>query len=631
MKVALLSLALISTHASAQDTDVFRLTVRRDVMVPMRDGVRLATDLYLPSARHSDSTTAQPVPTILVRLPYGKGNWSAALGDSFFVRHGYAFVIQDTRGRFGSEGVWHMLTDDGPDGQDTCRWIAAQSWSDGRIGMMGISYFGGTQHALAMEGCPYLKTVVPTDAMSNMGYQSIRNAGAFELRFFNWAFYGAAIGSREARDSAIKTRLDTMYANRRIYLRFLPIRPGSTPLRLAPEYETWLVEAMRHGANDEFWKQNDIVDYGDHYQDMPVYLVGGWYDSWGGNTSVNYQVLSRRLKGPVYLIMGPWIHGAQGDSMHGQVNFGSAAAIPDVPAWHLTWFDHWLKGLENDVGRRAPFASKVRIFVMGTGDGHADGTGRLYHGGYWRDEQEWPLARARPTKLFLRSDGRLSSQAPRDASSFSRYDFDPRDPVPTIGGNISFGHGLMMPQGAWDQKCGKEILNCQDPIPLSARRDVLVFQTAALDKPVEVTGEITVTLWVASSSFDTDFTAKLIDVYPPSADFPAGFDLNLEDGIIRARFWKSLRRETLLQPNRIYPVAIRLYPTSNVFKKGHRIRLDISSSNFPRFDVNPNTGEPLGQHRRMIVATNTIYHDVAHPSHVTLPTVPTVATRSEHP
>ena len=630
MKVALLSLALISTHASAQDTDVFRLTVRRDVMVPMRDGVRLATDVYIPTALQGDSGTPKPVPTILVRLPYGKGHWSAALGDTFFVKHGYAFVIQDTRGRFQSEGVWHMLTDDGPDGQDTCRWIAAQPWSDGRIGMMGISYFGGTQHALAMEGCPYLKTVVPTDAMSNMGYQSIRNAGAFELRFFNWAFYGAAIGSRESRDTAVRARLDTMYQNRRSYLRFLPIRLGSTPLHLAPEYEAWLVDAMRHGADDAFWKQNDIIDYGERYQDMPVYLVGGWYDSWGGNTSANYQVLSRRLKGPVYLIMGPWIHGEQGDSVHGQVNFGSAAAIPDRRAWHLTWFDHWLKGIDNDLGKRPPFASKVRIFVMGTGDGHRDATGRLYHGGYWRDEQEWPLTRARSLRLYLGSEGRLSTHPSLDAHSFSTYDFDPRDPVPTIGGNISFGDGLML-QGAWDQKCSNQIWNCQDPIPLSARRDVLVFQTNPLDEEVEVTGEITVTLWVASSTFDTDFTAKLIDVYPPSAGFPAGFDLNLEDGIVRARFSKSLRRETLLQPNRIYPVAIRLYPTSNVFKKGHRIRLDISSSNFPRFDVNPNTGEPLGQHRRMIVATNTIYHDVAHPSHVTLPTVPTVATGSEHP
>jgi len=267
---------------------------------------------------------------------------------------------------------------------------------------------------------------------------------------------------------------------------------------------------------------------------------------------------------------------------------------------------------------------------MGTGDGHRDAAGRLYHGGYWRDEQEWPLTRARSLKLYLTSEGRLLTHLPLDAHSFSKYDFDPRDPVPTIGGNISFGDGLML-QGAWDQKCSNQVWNCQDPVPLSARRDILVFQTNPLDDDVEVTGEITVTLWVASSTFDTDFTAKLIDVYPPSADFPAGFDLNLEDGIVRARFWRSLRKETLLQPNRIYPVAIRLYPTSNVFKKGHRIRLDISSSNFPRFDVNPNTGEPLGQHRRMIVATNTIYHDAAHPSHVTLPTIPAVATRSEHP
>jgi len=592
-----------------------QITIERGVMVPMRDGVRLATDVYLPPGEPGES-----FPAILVRTPYGKRTEADRLGDTVFARQGYAVVYQDTRGRFDSEGVWHMMTDDGRDGRDACLWIGSQPWSNKRIGMMGISYVGGTQHAIAMEGCPYLKTVVPIDAVSNPCHQSMRNAGAFELRFFNWAFYGAAIGSHAGRDPATKTVLDTMYASRRLYLDVLPLRRGLTPLKLAPEYEEWIVEAMQHGADDAFWEQNDIIDHGDRYQDIPVYLVGGWYDSWGGNTSANYQVLSKRLTSPVYLIMGPWTHGGQARSEHGQVSFGADAAIPNTALWHAAWFDRWLKERDNEVGKRPPFATKVRIFVMGTGDGHRDSNGRLFHGGSWRDEREWPLARARATKLFLRVGGALSTVAPTAATGAIAYQFDPANPVPTIGGNISFHNGLMQ-QGGWDQRGNKEIWNWPNPIPLSARRDVLVFQTEPLTEDVEVTGEITVTLYASSSALDTDFTAKVIDVYPPSKDFPGGFDLNLEDGIVRGRFRESVHQEILLRPGTVYPFPIKLYPTSNVFKTGHRIRLDISSSNFPRFDVNPNTGEPLGRHRRMITATNTVYFDAARPSHVTLPIV----------
>jgi putative CocE/NonD family hydrolase len=612
---AALAFVIAAGPAAAQEYDVL---LERSVMMPARDGVKLATDLYFPArgGRRADGK----FPAILVRTPYGKAIEANRLGDSLFARNGYVVVYQDVRGRFESEGVWHMMTDDGKDGQDACNWIGRQPWSNGAVGMMGISYVGGTQHAVAMEGCPFLKTVVPIDAVSNTGHQSMRNGGAFELRFFNWPFYGAAIGSRQSRDPGLKAVLDTMYANRKLYLMNLPIRRGTTPLALAPEYEDWLVEAMQRPGGDPFWKQNDIIDYPERYQDIPVYLVGGWYDSWAGNTSRNYQILSRRLKSPVYLIFGPWIHGMQRASSHGMVDFGPEAAIPNTQRWHLTWFDHFLKQADNDVGKRAPFTTKVRIFVMGTGDGHRE-QGRLFHGGYWRDEREWPLARAKDTRFYLTEGGELARTAPTAARASTTYQYDPANPVPTIGGNISFGQGLMQ-QGGWDQRGSKETGTYTEPLPLSARRDVLVFRTEPLTEDVEVTGEITVNLWISSDALDTDFTAKLIDVYPSSADWPGGFDLNLEDGIIRARFRRSIARETLLRPGAIEPVAIKLYPTSNVFKKGHRIRLDVSSSNFPRFDLNPNTGEPLGRHRRQRVATNTIWHDAAHPSHVTLPIVP---------
>jgi putative CocE/NonD family hydrolase len=319
--------------------------------------------------------------------------------------------------------------------------------------------------------------------------------------------------------------------------------------------------------------------------------------------------------------MGPWIHGQQGSSAHGQASFGPDAAIPDPLAWRLEWYDHWLKGIDNSVGKKAPFATKVRIFVMGTGDGTKTKDGKLNHGGFWRDEHEWPLARTRYTEFYLHPNGRLSPERPTTEQSSTRFTYDPRHPVPTIGGNISSGDEILL-QGAWDQRGGPHIGNWPVPIPLSARNDILVFQTDPLEKDVEVTGEICVKLWASSSAVDTDFTAKLIDVYPPSSDDPGGCDLNIGDGILRARFRESLKYEKLMTPGTIYPLTIKLYPTSNIFQKGHRIRVDISSSNFPRFDLNPNTGEPLGDHRRMVTAFNTVCHDAAHPSHILLPLIP---------
>lgn len=618
-------LALIPSEFAAGGDGPFAVQAAVDVMVPMRDGVRLATDIYRPARDGQPLTDRRPI--VLIRTPYNKGNGQSSEGQ-YFASHGYVAVVQDTRGRYRSEGVWRWLTDDGPDGVDCAAWIAAQPWSNGQIGMMGTSYVGGTQHALAMAGSPHLKTVIPVDAVSNMGRQSMRNAGAFELRFWNWIMLNAGKGSNAAQDEATARVLAEMAAHRHDYLKLLPLRPGTTPLKLAPEYESWLIEAMRHGADDAFWDQNNIVGRPESYSDIPVYLVGGWYDSWAGNTTTNYMALSERLKSDVYLIMGPWIHGAQNGYAHGQVTFGQDAAIADPLAWRRIWFDHYLKGESNDFGTAAPFQSKVRIFVMGTGDGRRDEEGRLNHGGYWRDEQAWPPARAVAVKHYLTEAGRLTTvppEATEGAATSTSFSFDPANPVPTIGGNISSGNDIML-QGAWDQRGGPHVWNWPKSIPLSARNDVLVFQSEPLTESVEVTGEIEVKLWVSSSAVDTDFTAKLVDVYPPSGDFPGGFDLNIGDGIARARFRDSLREEKLMKPGEVYPITVKLYPTSNVFKRGHRIRVDISSSNFPRFDVNPNTGEPLADHRLQQTCVNTIHHDPLHPSHIVLPILPVGAT-----
>jgi len=571
------------------------------VMVTMRDGVKLATDIYKPKG------STEKLPVILTRTPYNKSG--AKKHGEYFTQQGYIFIAQDTRGRYGSEGVWHWMTDDAPDGVDCAKWIISQPWSNGQIGMIGTSYVGGTQHAMALAKAPGLATVIPVDAVSNCGVQSMRNAGAFEMRFWNWIMLNGGKGSNAAQDPATETVLKEMADNRLSYIVNLPLRHGTTPLKLAPEYEDWLVKAMRNGANDDFWRQNNILDHAADYKDMPVMLVGGWYDSWAGNTTANFRALTPVLKSDVYLIMGPWIHGQQAKSAHGMVDFGKEAAIADELAWRTGWYDHVMKG------KPSTFAKKVRYFTMGTGDGHKTPEEKLFHGGEWHETNAWPPVGGTSTAFYFGSDGVLSTKKQSGSSS---YTFDPKNPVPTIGGNISSGDGIML-QGAWDQRGGPHVWNWQQPLPLSVRNDVLVFQTAPLEHDVEVTGELEVKLWVSSDCLDTDFTAKLLDVHPASADWPGGFDLNIADGICRARFRDSLSEERLMESGKVYPLSIRLYPTSNIFKKGHRIRVDISSSNFPRFDVNPNTGEPLQQHRRMKTALNTIHHDAEHPSHIVLP------------
>jgi putative CocE/NonD family hydrolase len=613
-----------SQDPSPRKLGAHEVTVKKDVMVPMRDGIRLAADVYLPA--ENGQPFRERLPTVMVRLPYNKEARSRVEEGRFYASHGYAVVIQDVRGRFRSEGTWVRFVNDPEDGADTAAWMAGEPWSDGTFGMTGCSYVGGTQHVMALTQPPVegLKTVIPEDATSNMGIMEMRNFGAWEMRITNWIFTNGP-ASAGVREPGLKAVLDEMRDHRLSYMR-QPIRAGTTPLKLIPEYEAWLIEAMSAArANDPFWRMNRIRDeYGpysdaDKYKDVPILFIGGWYDSKPGHTTGNYMALSRRIQGPIYLIIGPWIHCRHGEYRNGQVSFGAEAAIDQLSV-NLQWFDRWLKGNRSALGQEPPFRTKVRLFVMGTGDERKDAEGFKNHGGYWREENEWPLARTQYQEYYLHGNGELSTRQPGEVPSSTAYDFDPRDPVPTIGGNVSSAEGIML-QGAWDQKGGDHVWNWPEPIPLSARNDVVVFQTAPLAEDVEVTGELKVKLWASSSALDTDFTAKLVDVHPPNPDYPGGFDQLLTDGILRARFRESLFEEKLMKPGEIYEFTLTLYPTSNVFKKGHRIRVDISSSNYPRFDVNPNTGEPLGKHRRHQLAINTIYHDRDHPSHIVLPVI----------
>jgi putative CocE/NonD family hydrolase len=485
------------------------------------------------------------------------------------------------------------------------------------VGTFGTSYVGGTQHALACSQPPYLGCMIPVDSVSNTGIAGIRHSGAFELRFMNWVFTIGAPNARAAlADPGLRSALEQNGKLMPQHLLHLPIRPNTTPLKLVPEYERWLVEAMRQGDYDAFWKQPgySVVDNIERYADVPVYHVTGWYDSWCRQNVLNWQALVKTKNSPQKLLIGPWTHGSQGRNYAGEIEFPPEAALP-FNDWRLRWFEHWLNGIDNGVEKEAA----VRLFIMGGGDGRKSENGRLRHGGHWRDEQAFPLTRTQFTPFYLKPDGSLSRERPDAVPTTFR--FDPARPVPTIGGNLSSVGGLLE-AGGFDQRTRRETLFATEQLPLSERRDVLVYQTEPLAEKIEVTGPLVVNLYVSSTALDTDFTAKLIDVYPPNPDYPLGFDLNIGDSITRMRYRDSLEKAHLMEPGKVYQVAIHLYPTANIFAKGHRIRLDISSSNFPRFDINPNTGEPLQQHRRMLPADNTVYHDARRASHVVLPIIP---------
>jgi uncharacterized protein len=599
-----------------------------DLMMEMRDGVYLATDVYRPT--RDGSLVEEPLPVLLTRTPYNKSGQRARA--EYFVRHGYVVAVQDTRGRYKSEGVWSKYFDyDAVDGYDAIETLAALPYTEPRVGMWGTSYGAHTQADPAKLNPPHLATAILNHGgMSDPWDHSVGYHGAYEVgRQQTWAF-GQLVGEREfldlSEDGEPLIESSDLVQMGRDWLWALPLKPGLNPLSVAPNFEDYALEMQTLGVDREYeyWKGIGMnwVQYYDQTADIPMLHVGGWYDVYGGGTVDNFVGLSEIKSGPIRMLMGVWTHGNNESSHAGEVEFGPDAAISDFYTdYHLRWFDHFLKGEATGVEQDAP----IQLFVMGTGDGHRTEDGRLYHGGYWRDAEAWPLPEANPTEYYLHADGSLSPERPTANTSSTSFVFDPRDPVPLVGGALT-----RFPSGGFDQREREGWFGHSAPyLPLKSRQDVLVFQTEPLEEDVEVIGPIVVRLYASSSAVDTDFTAKLLDVYPPSADYPQGFDLNLTDGIVRARYRNvpsvnELRPgvEELLNPGQVYEFTIRPFPTGNVFKKGHRIRIDISSSNFPRFDVNPNTGEPVGKNRRMEAAENTIHHSAQYSSHIVLPIVP---------
>jgi uncharacterized protein len=599
----------------------YDVVVERSSMIAMRDGVRLATDIYRPAL--NGLPAAGRFPVIVERTPYDKHAPRFVGHARFFAQHGYVVVMQDVRGRGDSEGQWYPFAREAPDGYDTIEWAAAQPWCTGKVGTMGTSYMAAVQSAAATLNPPHLAAMFVTEGPSDYYACSMRHNGALEQRFLIYAFH-MAVTSPEARAKlGLRLALAEARDNLSYWLKRLPLKRGASPLRQLPAYEQWALDLQTRATYGEYRKQRGyaIREYYTEHSDVPSVYLGSWYDSYARATTDNFIALRQLKKSPHKLIMGPWLHGVRADEdASGDVWFGPDAN-ESYDSLRLRWFDHWLKGLETGVAGEPP----VRIFVMGGGGGRKfqDVLGlnsRIDHGGCWRTETDWPLARARNSPFYLHAGGVLSTRKTEARAASTGWRFDPRDPVPTVGGNISVGFEFM-PAGGFDQRTRPDSFASNDALPLSARHDVCVFTSELLACDVEVTGPITANLWVSSSALDTDFTAKLIDLYPPSADYPDGYALNLSDSIIRARYRNSFEKPELLTPGEVYKVSFPLYPTSNLFKAGHRIRVDISSSNFPRFDVNPNTGAPLGEPGSIVVTENSVYHEAEHPSHVVLPVV----------
>ena len=576
--------------------------VQFDVPVPMRDGVKLAADVYLPEG-------AGPFPALLCRTPYDKGagfsqaSPSHLVGNIFGpVRHGFAVVIQDTRGRHASEGDFQPFKHEAADGYDTIEWLAAQQWSNGRIGMFGASYVGATQWLAASTSPPHLTAICPNITGSDYFEGWAYRGGAFELGFsLSWTLSALTLrdadslrrrlGLTDADQEAMIDAVDGLEAG----LRALPLteQPLVDPA-VAPYYREWLA----HPTDDDYWRRWRIED---RYAEItiPSLNVGGWHDIFLKGTIRNYlgmkaQGGSEEARRGTRLVIGPWHHNAVGSNLIGATDYGvrSSNVVFDLEGLLINWYRHWLVGED----RRVAAEPRVKIFVMGVNR--------------WRDEADWPLERAIRTRFYLHSDGqansrhgdgRLSTESPGDEQQ-NVYRYDPMDPVPTQGGPLCC-IAPSLAAGQFDHSVKED------------RQDVLVYSTPALERDIEVTGPVTVTLWAASSAVDTDFSAMLLDVGP------CGCARNLADGIRRARYRESLAEARPLAPGAVEKYEIDLAATSNVFKKGHSIRVEISSSNFPRFDRNLNTGKGFDD-AEVRVAMNTVFHDAGRPSHITLDVVP---------
>jgi len=586
------------------------LVIDKNIMVGMRDGVRLATDVYRPAG-------GGPYPTVVQRTPYDKElpvlrNWSFDVLRA--AQAGYAVVVQDTRGRFQSEGIFDAFTYEARDGADTIAWAATQSWSTGAVGMAGGSYFGATQWLAAVEAGPALRAIAPF-VTTDQYYESwAYQGGAFQLGFnLHWALTSLGfgelmrqVGSGAAPLDRVQQLVAAIDANDELYRR-LPLRDVPELNGLAPYYQDWLA----HPSYDGFWK---AIAPRESYESVtaPALNMGGWYDLFLKGTLANYLGMKERggseqARRQQRLVVGPWAHGPL-SGWYPERSFGLMAGTDaaDITGMQLRWFDALLKDEQNGVGKDKP----VRLFVMGAN--------------IWREEDDWPLPDTAYVDYFLHSggkantadgDGALSAEAPDDQPE-DAFVYDPSDPVPTTGGP-TFLPGLFIGANAGPR----------DQRPVEQRPDVLCYTTPPLPEPLEVTGPVELVVHVSSSVPDTDVTGKLVDVHPD------GRAENLCEGILRVRYRNSLSQPELMEPGQVYELHIDLVATSNVFAAGHRVRLEVSSSNFPRFDRNTNTGGTIADETEQDLrpATNRVHHSGRHPSRLVLPVIRRAAQHTSPP
>lgn len=566
---------------SRADTNKYEVTVERGVAAKMRDGVALRADIYRPKAEGE-------FPVLLARTPYDKtGTIDFGLRAA---ARGYVVIAQDVRGRFTSEGEWYPFKNEILDGYDTVEWAAALPYSNGKVGMFGGSYVGATQYLAAIAKPPHLAGICPTVTASNYHDGWTYQGGAFEQWFNESWTSGLALDTMRRRS---EKGMHPLEGSKVLPLVSYPVLEAPSAVGIATYFTDWLA----HPSFDNYWKQISIED---HYADIqvPVLSFAAWYDIFLGGSVRNYIGLKKEAgseaarKGQRLVVYVGGHAGGSSSRRVGGVDFGEKLPI-DEDGVMLQWYDWLLKGEDNGVDKEKP----VKIFLMGKNE--------------WRGEDDWPLSRAKNTHYYLHSSGganglsgsgTLNTIAPAEEKS-DQYFYDPADAVPTIGGPLCC---QQLPTG----------VGPEDQRPAEQRPDVLVYTTAAFAKDTEVTGPVSLDLYVSTSAVDTDFTGKLVDVWPD------GFAQNLTEGILRLRYRNSQEKPELANPGETYHIAVDLWATSNVFLAGHKLRLEVSSSNFPRFDRNLNTGEEQARATRMVKATNVIYHDKAHHSALIVPVVP---------
>jgi putative CocE/NonD family hydrolase len=552
---------------------VTEVRLLHDQRVPTRDGLTLSADVYLP-------LSGGALPAIVQWTPYESTRERFIAWGVWFARRGYAAVVVDVRGRYESEGEFYAWTKDGVDAHDTLTWVAAQQWSNGRTGTWGRSYGGLVQWQLAHLGHPNLQCIAPQVIHDDYFWDGYFTGGAFQLALTLgaaalWSSSLALITGPSARDIVLNDRV----------FRHLPLIDLDEYVigRRVDYWRDW----WEHQTNDEWWHQ---FHHRPEQVDVPIFQQGGWFDPYSGSHLRSFAKIGERV--PNRVLMGPWSHEEEVETFRGDVDFGPQS-VTVIREHELAFYDRYLRDEDGEWDARPP----LELFVMGANE--------------WRGEREWPLARTELTPWFLRRGGVLSPEEPRADEPGDRYAYDPEDPAPTIGGVSSV---LTMMQGAETPiRPGP-----RDQRPLEARADVLSYTSEAVERDLEVVGPLEMVLYAASSAKDTDWIVRLSDVYPD------GRAIFMTEGIIRARYRGGVDGDSvdLLEPGEVAEYRIRCYPTANVFARGHRLRLDVTSSSFPRFSRNLNTGEDVGTGTRMQVAQQTVLHTDRYPSHVVLPVIP---------